>query len=146
MTDASQPWDGVPLHPEREGWHLLQPRDDPDAPPDTLVWLPDRRVWRYGLGGHYEPASIIYYWTYIGPLYTQAEADAIRAEERQKAFEEAAKIAAAVRAEYERRHQREWGYAGSSDARVRLRYAVTACEEIEGTICVVGKGNSDVGD
>jgi hypothetical protein len=69
-----------------------------------------------------------------------------QAEERQRAFKEAANIAAAVRIEYERRHQREWGYAGSSDARVRLRYAVIACEEIEGTICVVGKGNSGAGD
>jgi hypothetical protein len=100
MTDAPHPWDGVPLQPEKQRFHLLRHRSSGDKkvgewwPPGEDKAGPFKAMWfglRWGM-----PEHVSAEYEYLGPLYTQAEAAAIRAEERRKGMEEAARIVAAA--------------------------------------------------
>ena len=81
MTDASQPWDGVPLHPETRRFHLLRHRSSGDEkvgewwPPGEDAAGPFKAMWfglRWGM-----PEHVAAEYEYLGPLYTQADADAL---------------------------------------------------------------------
>jgi hypothetical protein len=93
MTEATKPWNGVPLHPETRRFHLLRSRLD--GCKRASEWWPIGK----DVTGQVNAAWFILRWSapehvasdyeYLGPLYTQAEAaalaDAAAAEMREKA-------------------------------------------------------------
>ena len=80
MTDASQPWDGVPLQPEKRRFHLLRHRSSGDK--KVGEWWPTGRGATGRVNGTWfgvrwgEPKHVASDYEYLGPLYTQAEAAA----------------------------------------------------------------------
>lgn len=74
--DASKP--GVPLHPERNGWHWLQFEGAPK--PFPWCWLPATETdpvaaWGNGDGRELTTAGAAKRWRYLGPCLTLAERD-----------------------------------------------------------------------
>jgi len=86
MTDA---WNGVPLHPERDGWHWLHERYS-WARPEPVLWCSMPQVWRgRGLASAAKQQEV----RYIGPCLTPAEVAAREAAARREGIEAAAEIA-----------------------------------------------------
>ena len=78
MTDTTNGWPGkpgVPLNPEKEGWHWLQAKyyDDPVGPFMAFFWDADQQTWPkikpYG-GRTFH---------YLGPCLTHDQATALQA-------------------------------------------------------------------
>lgn len=91
MTDASQPWDGVPLHPERDGWHWLHHPED--LRPFPSLWNAEVQGWPSG--ALHSPQGVVDMgFTYLGPCLTPTEAaalaEAAAVEMRERAKETAA--------------------------------------------------------
>ena len=68
---------GVPLHPERDGWHWLFDPENNKSYPE--VWVAEIGAW--AVGDAWTPRIVaetgLYY---LGPVLTPDEADALRAE------------------------------------------------------------------
>ena len=124
MTDASQPWDGVPLHPEKRRFHLLRHRSSGDKkvgewwPPGEGKAGPLKAVWfslRWSV-----PEHVASEYEYLGPLYTLAEAAALAdaaAEARRQGMEEA--IEAVLR--HGEKLLAEWRAGGKRDQHLEGR-------------------------
>lgn len=101
MTDA-QGWPdpetpGVPLNPERDGWHWLQHRIE--SKPVPHVWVAEIEAWSSGAA--YSPEGVVELgWRYLGPCLTPAEVTALvvaaRREEREACASEADKVASGL--------------------------------------------------
>ena len=78
--DPTRP--GVPLNPERDGWHWLRRNDSGGVV--ATVWC-----WGFGWG---EPIEDTHAWTYLGPCLTPSEVQSQLAAARRAALEEAANI------------------------------------------------------
>jgi hypothetical protein len=76
MTDASQPWDGVPLHPERGGWHWLL-NTNGVGDPFPMLWDAGGQMWDAGDAGWRLAEDIAIRWTYLGPCLTPTESAAL---------------------------------------------------------------------
>jgi len=85
MTAA---WDGVPLNPEREGWHWLM---NGNHEPYLLNWSADAGRW----GGYpgTSPADMVEFCTYLSPCLTPAEVAAAIREAEARGMLRAAEIA-----------------------------------------------------
>lgn len=89
MSDAENKtrdgWDGQPLNPAREGWHLLRRKARPEfgVREEELPWLyvpgyvgryngADVTPWHLpqgGSGSHvYRERDVAWNWTYVGPM------------------------------------------------------------------------------
>jgi hypothetical protein len=90
---------GVPLNPERDGWHWVKPKTSPkggiqlfdESAPRPMPWnivspLSHEPAWN----GVMEPKHADNAWQYIGPCFTPAEVVARVAQARRDALEEAA--------------------------------------------------------
>lgn len=114
MSDASQPWNGVPLHPERDGWHwVCWPNG---GAPMCVEWgrmldhgRPGWRAWRNSHLAHQ------YY--YLGPCILPADLAAERA-----AAAEAMREACVGKLEEKRR--RVVKHYGLGDEGQELRFAL----------------------
>jgi hypothetical protein len=90
---------GVPLNPEKNGWHWLKESGDDPAP---YYWCPGFNNWHlrggddYG-GGWQTPEFTSGYYSYVGPCLTPAKIDALVELSikvgKQNAYERAAAIA-----------------------------------------------------
>jgi len=91
MTDA---WNGVPLNPERDGWHWLQRKSH--GMPEAWLWSDDgcgegQFCWlEEGSGG--DPDSMARYFSYLGPCPTPTEHAAAIRNAEVKGMERAATI------------------------------------------------------
>lgn len=89
--DASKP--GVPLNPERDGWHFLHHPED--LRPVPTPWDAAHAAWCSG--GMHSPRGVIDLgYRYLGPCQTPAEVAALVAAARREGAE-AMREAAAVR-------------------------------------------------
>jgi hypothetical protein len=99
--DPARP--GVPLNPERDGWHWIKPKISPkrgiqlidESASRPMPWnivspLSHKPAWN----GVMEPEHAANAWQYLGPCLTPAEVDARVKEARRDALEEAAQRAA----------------------------------------------------
>jgi hypothetical protein len=98
MTDASNGWPdpskpGVPLNPERDGWHWVETSLGP-GPPKTVP-----RPWKAGAGGGWDMtrAWAIRWYRYLGPCLTPAEVAAREAAAAQAMREQIAEWISKVR-------------------------------------------------
>lgn len=92
MTESNNGWPsrpGVPLHPERDGWHWVGGTVQPSG------WDADCQEWLSASGGWIKPADLAHH-RYIGPCLTPAEVSAALADARAQALEEAADAARRV--------------------------------------------------
>lgn len=78
---------GVPLHPERDGWHWLHHPED--LRPMVTGWQAELHGWPSG-GLHSPQVIVDLGYRYLGPALLPAEVAALVAEARAKALEEAA--------------------------------------------------------
>jgi len=96
--DPARP--GVPMNPERDGWHWIKPKISPkggiqlidESASRPMPWnivspLSHKPAWN----GVMEPEHAANAWQYIGPCLTPAEVDARVAQARRDALEEAAR-------------------------------------------------------
>lgn len=89
--DPARP--GVPLNPERDGWHWLEWMDYCGTKPTGII---DQFKWeRDGYWDRTTHRSARYWacWRYLGPCLTPVEVDARVAQARRDALEEAMEIA-----------------------------------------------------
>jgi uncharacterized protein YdbL (DUF1318 family) len=87
--DAAE-WDGVPLNPERNGWHWL--KDDVRAEPVATIWSAELGSWVSGAA--YSPSGVVELgFCYLGPCHTPAEVAALIEAARQEEREANARIA-----------------------------------------------------
>jgi len=89
--DPARP--GVPVNPERDGWHWLEWMDYCGTKPTGMI---DQFKWeRDGYWDRTTHRSARYWacWRYIGPCLTPAEVDARVQQARRDALEEAAQVA-----------------------------------------------------
>jgi hypothetical protein len=89
---------GVPLNPERDGWHWVQRVDKGFVPsPRIVLWTDDWASGQFSWDAiGYESASERKFgrdFCYIAPVLTPAEVDARIKEARRDALEEAARVA-----------------------------------------------------
>ena len=68
---------GVPLNPERDGWHWIVGWSDKLF---VAEWDSDEKDYVWFDGGDAPSGMVENGWTYAGPVLTPAEADALRAE------------------------------------------------------------------
>jgi hypothetical protein len=101
MSDNGWPSEpGVPLNPERNGWHWVKPKASSkggiqlfdESAPRPMPWnivspLSHEPAWN----GVMEPKHADNAWQYLGPCLTPAEVNARVAQARRDALEEAAK-------------------------------------------------------
>ncbi len=98
MTESNNGWPdpsrpGVPLHPERDGWHWLHHPEDIRAFP--CAWDSEHAAWCSG--GMHSPEGIVDLgYNYLGPCLTPAEHACALADARAQALEEAADAARRV--------------------------------------------------
>jgi hypothetical protein len=88
--DPARP--GVPLNPERDGWHWLLAMyyDDPIGPPISCFWYAEHQSWpRLQDKPGNQPVSRGF--CYLGPAFTPAEVDARVKEARRDAREKVAR-------------------------------------------------------
>jgi hypothetical protein len=92
---------GVPMHPERDGWHWLAV--DPGSDPCAFGWWAGNGVWLAD-DNHPEPADerapedmALVWECYLGPCHTPQEVAALVAGARAAGMREAAGIASAPR-------------------------------------------------
>jgi hypothetical protein len=92
--DPARP--GVPLNPERDGWHWVQRIDKGFVPnPRIILWTDD---WSSGqffwdaVGYQADEQKLGRDFRYLGPALTPAEADARVSEARRDVLEEAAQF------------------------------------------------------
>ncbi len=90
--DPARP--GVPLNPERDGWHWLKTPDENDAPYEWRGSGECERgrwpaYWVLVDADNWQPAEC----TYIAPVLTPAEVEARVKQARRDALEEAARVA-----------------------------------------------------
>jgi len=93
--DPARP--GVPLNPERDGWHWLLAMyyDDPIGPPISCFWYAEHQSWpRLQDKPGNQPVSRGF--CYLGPAFTPAEVDARVSEARRVALEKCILICDAV--------------------------------------------------
>ena len=98
MTESNNGWPsrpGVPLHPERDGWHWVGGTVQPSG------WDADCQEWLSASGGWIKPADLAHH-RYIGPCLTPTEHAAALADARAQAFEEAARECEAAQDDRER--------------------------------------------
>jgi hypothetical protein len=79
------PWDGVPLQPERDGWHWLLAATNKGSEPDAACWDARRKQWFFqGTGLSLAPEEISGqhsgYLAYLGPCLPPSEVATLRAE------------------------------------------------------------------
>jgi hypothetical protein len=86
--DASKP--GVPLNPEKSGWHWLSCRHLSNTP-TPHEWVADDGYWVLGEG-----EEITDGYSYLGPCHTPAEVAAMLAEAERRGMERAAEISKSV--------------------------------------------------
>lgn len=84
--DAARP--GVPLNPERDGWHWLQA---PEGQPWCWFWMvaSGKGAWCDDDTGDFEPPEAVAEMRYIGPCLTPSDVAAREAQARREALEEA---------------------------------------------------------
>jgi hypothetical protein len=68
---------GVPLHPERDGWHWIVGWSDKLF---VAEWDSDEKDYVWFDGGDDSSGIVENGWTYAGPVLTPSEADTLRAE------------------------------------------------------------------
>jgi hypothetical protein len=78
---------GVPLNPERDGWHWLRYEHDGYVEISAFLWERDG-YWVKSRHVHY--SEWVGRWTYAGPVLTPAEVEARVKEAQRDALEEAA--------------------------------------------------------
>ena len=62
-----KPWNGVPLHPERDGWHFLHHPED--LRPAPIPWDAAHQAWCSG--GMHSPQGVLDLgYRYLGPCLT----------------------------------------------------------------------------
>ena len=96
MTENNNGWPahpGVPLNPERSGWHWVHHPEDLRAFP--CAWDSDHAAWCSG-GMHSPQGLLDLGYRYAGPCLTPAEHAAALADARAEALEEAADAARRV--------------------------------------------------
>jgi hypothetical protein len=71
--DPNKP--GVPLHPERDGWHWIVGWSDKLF---VAEWDSDQQDYVWVDGGDDPSGMVENGWTYAGPVLTPSEADALR--------------------------------------------------------------------
>lgn len=119
MTDASQPWDGVPLSPEQDGWHWL--RHPEDLRPFPARWSAAHHAWADG--AMYTPRGIVELGLhYIAPCPAP---DEIAAREQAAAAEMRERCAAACAS-----LGRRWELAGHDAISAGLASSAAACADI----------------
>jgi len=93
MTNDPNGWPGkpgVPLNPEKTGWHWLSGVLERPA---AFEWLAHKQAWLFHRAQPEDQAMAppaFGSWTYLGPALTPAEVDARVSEARREALEEAA--------------------------------------------------------
>lgn len=111
---------GVPLNPERDGWHWVQA---PHAKPEIVLWLSRTERW-LGHGYKVRPPTLINRgYRYLGPCLTPAEVAAQVAAAVEAEREACGKVADDVAARLDDNDNSKWA-EGWSDA----------CEEIAAAI------------
>ena len=131
---------GVPLNPERDGWHWVKPKISPkggiqlidESAPRPMPWnivspLSHEPAWN----GVMEPKHADDAWQYIGPCLTPAEVDARVKQARRDALEEAARIADSCAAEWTKSAtgkylETKWDYESRADAGEEIAAAIRA--------------------
>jgi hypothetical protein len=101
--DPARP--GVPLNPEKGGWHWLLANTNKGPQPDAACW--DARLDRWFVQGcedAFRPNQIMNrgWLGYLGPCLTPAEVEARVAQARRDALEDCAKWHDEVAAEYKK--------------------------------------------
>ena len=80
-SDQTTPWDGLPLHPERDGWHWLVPAINPTLPPGAYRWHAPPRADVVGQWDAGHPLDVVRRgYAYAGPCVMPDEAARLRAE------------------------------------------------------------------
>jgi hypothetical protein len=100
MTDNNWPdpaRPGVPMNPERDGWHWVADKDGIGKP--WVEYWNGRDSWAPVSA---TPNFICWHWRYIAPVITPAEADARVAQARRDALEDCAKWHDEVASEYKK--------------------------------------------
>lgn len=74
--DPARP--GVPLNPDRDGWHWLMIGPGVSNP-FPVLWYASGDIWEVGEDGYVDAADISTRWRYLGPCLTPAEVAAEKA-------------------------------------------------------------------
>jgi hypothetical protein len=93
--DPARP--GVPMNPERDGWHWVADKDGIGKP--WVEYWNGRDSWAPVSA---TPNFICWHWRYIAPVLTPAEADARVAQARRDALEDCAKWHDEVASKYKK--------------------------------------------
>jgi hypothetical protein len=127
MSDNGWPGKlGVPLNPERNGWHWVQ-RLAKNEKPRVEEWTGSGWWTCPKFGG---PQNNLTDWRYLGPCLTPAEVEARVKQARRDALEEAAR-------EIKQRGE-FWSQGSNHDAKIRA----DECQKIEAAIRVLeGEGD-----
>lgn len=127
MSEDKNGWPGepgVPLHPERDGWHWLQFEGAPK--PFPWCWLPATETdpvaaWGSGDGRELTTAGAAKRWRYLGPCLTPADLAAERAAAAEAMREAAADCARLLLLPDD---------CGPAEAHGRFQQAIATCEAI----------------
>lgn len=85
VSEMSAPWNGLPDHPERSGWHWL---NDKLAAKEALApgyWSGRERVWMIGVWSVIDPKSVSGIFHYRGLCLSPSELAQMRKDERERA-------------------------------------------------------------
>ncbi len=120
--DVSKP--GMPLNPERDGWHWLHHPED--LRPIATPWVAEISAWCSGAA--YSPQGVVELgFRYLGPCLTPAEVAALGKAWRRDGMEEAAKIADAFgSAEHAAHDLRAGTFPKKSEVNVAIAAAIRA--------------------
>lgn len=120
------PWDGVPEHPERDGWHWLQRRQ---RPLEAIYWDAEVSEWegRSAYVGHMPIDRAADEWIYLGPCALPSEVSALRA-----AWERSEEASQNYLQERDMaRHERDAARAGAKEAVQRFAALSLMKQEVE---------------
>ena len=79
---------GVPLNPERDGWHWCER----DGGLEPRFWSSGQQLWAGSRNSWISPKMLLSLFGYAGPCLTPAEVDARVKQARRDALEEAARL------------------------------------------------------
>ena len=138
MTDTNNGWPGkpgVPLNPEKDGWHWASLLGD--RHPQIIEWFSDAMQW----DGGWTTEDFGQHFRYLGPVLDPDEATALQdriaeleaalATARREGMEEAAKIADSCAADWDKSAkgkylETKWDYESRADAGEEIAATIRA--------------------